>query len=194
MEEPTTWLAAVAAFFSALAALTSVVIATVALVLQGRWSSADALLRVSQQFETTEFRTYRSIIYALERDNFSSWSEEETSAVNTWCAHLDLVASLIESKQLRKSAILKMYGDVTLRTIYQVAPYCNHQVGIRGPQFLLPLRTLTYELIKTWRREARYKRFPITIGFPAQPQLRVNPDLFDSDDAVVKFRVKRKLR
>ncbi|WP_173076581.1 hypothetical protein [Phytohabitans rumicis] len=174
---------------AALAGFSSAIAAALAVRLQRRWGSTDAFLRIAQQFETPEFRKHRTVIYNLERDSFQSWSEEETAAVNAWCAHLDLVAVLIQSRQVGKVAFLNLYGDVVLRTIYQIAPYCNHQITIRGKQFLLPVRLLSGTLVRTWRKRAGGRRYPITIGFPAKPQVRVNPDLFDSDDAVLAFRV-----
>ncbi|MGH8601733.1 MAG: DUF4760 domain-containing protein [Gammaproteobacteria bacterium] len=177
------------------AALGSALAATIAVRLQRRWHSADAFFRIAQVFETPDFRQYRSLIYNLNRDEYSSWSDEQVNAVNAWCAHLDLVATLVQEGQINERALLNMYGDVLLRTVYQIAPYCNHQITIRGRQFLLPLRILTTQMIKLWRKRAQRKRYPITIGFPAQPALRVNADLFDSDESVLDFRVTRgKLR
>jgi hypothetical protein len=53
---------------------------------------------------------------------------------------------------------------------------------------------LTGDLLRTWRKRAKRRRYPITIGFPAQPQLRVTPDLFDGDEAVAAFRVDRRFK
>lgn len=94
----------------------------------------------------------------------------------------------MQSRLIAVRPFLDMYGDVTLRTIYQIAPYCNAQVNTRGPQFLLPTRTLTGQLVKLWRAEARRKRYPLTIGFPALAHVRMNPDLFDSDQELLRFR------
>jgi hypothetical protein len=186
-------LAAVGAGMSAIAAVTSSTAAVIALRSQGRWHSSDALIRVSTQFEVAEFRRYRTIVYDLDRSTYASWPDEQKNAVNAWCAHLDLIAVLVQSGHIDEIALLNIYGDVVLRSIYQVAPYCNYQASFRGPQFLLPLRMQTTALVKTWRKQAKRKRYPITIGFPAQPQVRVNPDLFDSDSDVLKFRVDSKL-
>lgn len=188
------WLAATTTAASALAAIASALAAWFAVRLQRRWGAADAFARISAQFENAAFRRYRTMIYTLDRHAFHDWTEEQTTAVNAWCAHLDLVAVLIQSRQLARVAFLDLYGDVVLRTIYQIAPYCNHQVTIRGKQFLLPLRRLTDDLVHMWRRQAKRRRYPLTIGFPAQPHLRVNPDLFESDDAVLAFRVGRRIR
>ena len=95
---------------------------------------------------------------------------------------------MILADQMEKRAFLLMYGDVVFRTIYQIAPYCNAQGRTRGPQFLLPIRMLTEEMVSLWRAEAKAGRYPLTIGFPALPGVRVNPDLFDSDTDLLTFR------
>lgn len=161
---------------------------------QHRWGATDAFLRISDQFERDTFREYRTIVYTVDRNAFASWSDDQVKAVNAWCAHLDLVAILVQTKQINEIAFLNMYGDVFLRTVYQIAPYCNHQISTRGKQFLLPIRLLAGDLVRTWRRRAKHRRYPLTIGFPAQPQLHVTPDLFDSDEAVMRFRVDHRLK
>jgi hypothetical protein len=188
------WASLVAAIGAAVAGIGAAVAAALTVRQQHRWGATDAFLRVSDQFERESFREYRTIIYNINRDSFASWTEEQNKAVNAWCAHLDLVAILVQTKQVDEAAFLNLYGDVFLRTIYQIAPYCNHQISIRGKQFLLPIRLLTGDLVRIWRRRAKHRLYPLTVGFPAQPQLRVTPDLFDSDDAVMRFRVDRKLR
>jgi hypothetical protein len=127
-------------------------------------------------------------IYRLDRVDFSGWTDEERHAVDAWCAHLDLCAALVLADQIEKRAFLLMYGDVVFRTIYQIAPYCNDQSRTRGSQFLLPIRMLTAEMVALWRAEARAGQYPLTIGFPALPGIRVNPDLFDSDPDLLTFR------
>ena len=148
-------------------------------------------MRISDRFESSEFRAYRKTIYSLDRTAFTQWSPTQQSAVDAWCAHVDLASALAQSRQLGTLPFLNMYGDVTLRTVYQIAPYCNEQARTRGDQFLLPTRIFTNDLVKLWRKQARKKRYPLTIGFPALPQVRMNPDLFNSDDELMIFRRKR---
>ncbi len=188
------WASLAAAVGAAVAGIGAAIAATLTVRQQHRWGATDAFLRISDQFERENFREYRTIIYNIDRDAFASWSEEQVKAVNAWCAHLDLVAILVQTKQVDETAFLNLYGDVFLRTIYQIAPYCNHQIGIRGKQFLLPIRLLAGDLVRIWRRRAKRRRYPLTVGFPAQPQLHVTPDLFDSDDAVLRFRVDHKFK
>jgi hypothetical protein len=188
------WASLAAAVGAAVAGIGAAVAAGLTVRQQQRWGATDAFLRISDQFEREAFREYRTIIYNIDRNAFASWSDEQTKAVNAWCAHLDLVAILVQTKQINETAFLNLYGDVFLRTVYQIAPYCNHQIGIRGQQFLLPMRLLIADLVRIWRRRAKYRRYPLTVGFPAQPQLRVTPDLFDSDDAVMRFRVDNKIK
>lgn len=191
---PSSWIPVTAAAASAVAGVSAAIAAAISARLQRRWGASDAFLRIADQFEREAFRKYRTIIYQIDRNDFGSWSDEQAESVNAWCAHLDLIATLIRANQISKVAFLNLYGDVVLRTIYQIAPYCNHQIAVRGKQFLLPLRLLTADLVRTWRKRAHRHRYPLTIGFPAQPHLRVNPDLFDSDDAILAFRVDRKIR
>jgi hypothetical protein len=188
------WVSITAAVASAVAGIGAAIAAVLAARQQRRWGATDAFLRVAEQFEREPFREYRSIIYSVDRNAFQSWSDDQVKAVNAWCAHLDLVSVLVQSDQINEAAFLNLYGDVVLRTIYQVAPYCNHQITIRGKQFLLPLRLLSNDLVRIWRKRAARRRYPLTIGFPAQPHLRVNPDLFDSDDAVMAFRVDHRIK
>jgi hypothetical protein len=188
------WASLAAAVGASVAGVGAAFAAALTVRQQHRWGATDAFLRISDQFEREAFREYRTIIYTINRDAFASWSDEQVKAVNAWCAHLDLVAILVQTKQVDETAFLNLYGDVFLRTIYQIAPYCNYQIGVRGKQFLLPIRLLTGDLVRIWRKRAKRKRYPLTVGFPAQPQLRVTPDLFDSDDAVIRFRVDHKLK
>jgi hypothetical protein len=188
------WLSLAAAVAAAVAGIGAAIAAALTARQQQRWGATDAFLRVADQFERESFRNYRSIIYEIDRNAFQTWSDEQVKAVNAWCAHLDLVATLVQAHQINEIAFLNLYGDVVLRTIYQIAPYCNHQIGIRGKQFLLPLRLLAGDLVRTWRKRAKRRRYPLTIGFPAQPKLRVTPDLFDSDEAVITFCVDHKLK
>jgi hypothetical protein len=186
-------LSVAAAVASAVAGIAAATAAAIAARQQRRWGATDAFLRIADQFERDAYRSYRSIVYAINRDAFRDWTDEQTKAVDAWCAHLDLVAVLVQSNQINETIFLNLYGDVMLRTIYQIAPYCNYQITIRGKQFLLPLRLLAVDMVKIWRKRAAKRRYPLTIGFPAQPHLRVNPDLFDSDEAVVAFCVNKTL-
>jgi hypothetical protein len=177
----------VTAALSATSALLLAVIAGIAARLQRRWGTADAFLRIYDQFESPLFREHRRLIYELDRAGYGQWSPDDRAAVDAWCAHLDLVATLVQAGQLDLLSVLNMYGDVMLRTIYQVAPYCNSQGRTRGRQFLLPMRLLTTDLVTLWRKRASKHRFPLTIGFPSQ-EIKVNPGLFDSDDEILEFR------
>ncbi|MDP4506730.1 hypothetical protein [Nonomuraea turcica] len=83
----------IAAIASAVSGLGAAIAAAIMIRLQRRWSSADTLLRVSEVFESVAFRKYKTIIYRLDRNSFSSWNEDEVASVNAWCAHLDIVSS-----------------------------------------------------------------------------------------------------
>jgi hypothetical protein len=188
------WIPLVISASSALASAGSAAIAIAATRLQQRRGTVEAFTKISNVFETKDFRRYRVAIYQLDRMAFTSWSEAECHAVDAWAAHLDLIAVLIQAKQLNRESILNMYGDVIARTLYQIAPYCNAQVKIRGRQFMLPTRVFVREFVKLWRRQAEKNLYPLTIGFPSQPNIRTNPDIFDSDDEMVLFRIEKPRR
>lgn len=186
-------IAAVTAVASAVAGVSSALTALLAIRLQKRWGATDVFIRIAEQLENPELRKHRRVVYSIDRNAFETWTPEQTASVDAWCAHLDLVSVLAQSRQVDKVAFLNLYGDVVLRTIYQVAPYCNHQVEIRGSQFLLPLRLLTGDLVRLWRKRSRRHYYPTIIGFPTQPSVRLSPDVFDNDEAVRAFRVDRRL-
>lgn len=177
------------AFLAAIAAAASALAAIALNRLEQRWGSADAFMRVSDRFEADHLRAARRLIYSVDRDEFEKWTEETRQTVEAWTAHLDLVAVLIRARQLDVHSFFGMYGDVVMRTIYQVAPYCRHEAQIRGEQYLLPLRLLTNDFLRLWRCEVKRQRYPWTIGFPAQPTITLNPNTFDGDTAIVEFRL-----
>jgi hypothetical protein len=179
---------------AAVAAVASAVVAVAVARMHRRKGSADAFIQLSSRFELEEFRNYRITIYQLDRHAYGSWNDDEKRAVDAWCAHLDLVAVLVRTGQLDRVALLDMYGDVIMRTLYQIAPYCNAQVKHRGTQFLLPVRKFTGKMVRLWRKQAIKRQYPLTIGFPSQSTIRVNPDLFDSDDEILEFRTDRKAK
>ena len=70
----------------------------------------------------------------------SKWTPEQRSAVDDWLACLDLSLTLYKANAINRDVYMYMFGDVTLRTVYQVVPYCNSEVDARGDQFLIPMR------------------------------------------------------
>lgn len=188
---PTDYASVAIAGFGTVAAIASARAAVILTTSQRVWEAADAYMRISERFESDTFRSYRRKIYALDRSSYTTWADDERQAVEDWCAHLDLVSILVLGSQLNLDALFKMYGDVIIRTIYQIAPYCRHQESLRGEQFLLPLRMLTELLLKHWSREARKGRYPLVVGFPTQPDIKLSVLLFERDDAIVQFRVRQ---
>lgn len=183
------WVPVVISALAAVASMASAATAFFVARMQRRKSAADAFLHLSARFELPEFRHYRVTIYRLDREEYESWTDEEKQAVDAWCAHIDLVAVLTQAGQLDRLSILNMYGDVIMRSLYQIAPYCNAQIRHRGGQFLLPTRMFTADMVRLWRRQAARRKYPLTIGFPSQPKIKANPDLFDSDEHIVDFCV-----
>jgi hypothetical protein len=181
------WLTTVASLLSAITAAVSATIAYIAVRRHARAASSDAFMKVSDKFESEPFRKYRRIVYSLDRLDFESWSEETCNAVDTWIGFYDLVASLIRVGQIDETAFLYMYGDVTLRTIYQVSPYCNAQVASRGEQFELPFRRLGRHLITVWAREAASRNYPTRVGFPSKPTVKLNLATFEADEHIAQF-------
>jgi hypothetical protein len=178
----------IATILSATAAVISAAVAYVAVGRQSLSASTEAFSRITDTLESDRFREYRRIIYRLDRDNFPDWDDHTRLAVDAWLGFFDLVASLIAVEQVDKPTFLYMYGDVALRTAYQVAPYCNCQIEERGDQFELPFRRLIVALYDTWVREAQRNQYPHTIGFPSKPKITLNPELFLSDPHLIDFR------
>lgn len=141
--------------------------------------------------QTHDMRSYKSVIYRVNRAEFGQWSEEETAAVDAWCARLDFIATLVIAGQVNRAQFFSMYGDVFVRTVYQVAPYAMSQSENRGNQFLLPLRRLTYVLPKVWQHQIRRTKYPSSIKIPTQ-SVELTPSLFKTDIAVWKFHWKSK--
>lgn len=181
------WLTIVTSLLSAVTAAVSATIAYIAVRRHTRTASSDAFIKLSDRFESESFRKYRRIVYSVDRLDFDNWSEETCNAVDTWIGFYDLVASLIRVGQVDETAFLHMYGDVTLRTVYQVSPYCNAQVASRGEQFELPFRRMTRHLITVWARESAGGNYPDCIGFPSKPTVKLDLATFGADEHILLF-------
>jgi hypothetical protein len=155
--------------------------------LQKRWGAADTFIRISEKFETAQARANRRAVYDLHRADYDEWTDDERAATEAWCAHLDLVAVLYRANQINRQSLFLMYGDVILRTTYQIAPYWVSQATTRGPQFLLPLRQMMPDLLKRWRLGVRVGDYPDVIGFPRQPTVRLDAGLFEFDHYLHHF-------
>lgn len=191
------WFAVLPAAMSAIAAISSATTAIVVARMQHKKGNVDAFFKLMERFESTELRQYRYQIYSLDRNRQEDWTDKQREAVTAWSAHLDLVASLILSRQVDRRQVFEMYGDVIIRSIYQLAPYCRAEFPSRGTQYLLAVRRLSNWIPNYWRKEILRGSYPSVIGLPGQVTVRLTPDSFaiDSDLRMVKWhKPKRKSR
>lgn len=158
--------------------------------LNTRQVSGDIIYRVIEQLEAHQMREIRRAVYALERDEFLEWDSEITHKVDTWGAELDVVATVLFQEADMK-AFFHLYGDVILRSIYQIAPYGNHQRTIRGKQFLLPLEKFGWKMIKIWKQSVKKGEYPSVIGLPNRPKISLSYDTFMTDKDCQNFLQRR---
>lgn len=192
---------------AAIAATASAVAAYLLYRNQKGWNNSDAFLRITERLESKEMRDIRNhYVYAVQRDDASEWEEAQRIAIDTWGAELERCATVILAEQVDMAAFFRIYGDVLLRSIYQLAPYANAQRAERGNQFWLPMSDLAARVIVTWKRQVLFGIYPGEIGLPHHPELRLTPEVFVEDSetrtflsvsqsgAVFRRRVGRRLR
>ena len=133
-------LIAAATILTALTAFTSLITTWYVIRLDGQRSKSDVFFRLTAVINSDDMRRKRREVYSLSRNEFSKWTPEQRSAVDDWLACLDLSLTLYKANAINRDVYMYMFGDVTLRTVYQVVPYCNSEVDARGDQFLIPMR------------------------------------------------------
>lgn len=185
------WSTLLPASLSAVAALSSATTALIVARIQYQKNTADAFFKIMDRFESAELRKMRYIIYALDRDRHDTWTATEIDAVTTWSAHIDLVASLIMSKRINGRQTFELYGDVLIRTIYILAPYCQSQLSLRGAQYLIALRKLSNRLPNLWKKEMIKGAYTGVVLIPGNSQVRITPGLFRSDKAIAQIKWQR---
>jgi hypothetical protein len=148
--------------------------------LNTRQVSGDVIYRVIEQLEAPPLREIRRMVYALERDKFAEWDKETLQKLDLWGAELDIVATVLRLDS-DTNAFFYLYGDVILRSIYQIAPYANHQRTIRGKQFLLPLEKFGRDLIRIWKLSVKSGEYPHVIGLPNRPTISLSYETFNTD-------------
>lgn len=154
--------------------------------LNTRQVSGDIIYRVIEQLEAPQMREIRRAVYALERDDFLEWDSDTLRKVDTWGAELDVVATVLFQEADMK-AFFQLYGDVIIRSIYQIAPYGNHQRTVRGKQFLLPLEKFGWKMIRIWKISIKKREFPTVIGLPNWPKVSLSVDTFKTDKDCQNF-------
>jgi hypothetical protein len=85
------------------------------------------------------------------------------------------------------AAFFRIYGDVFLRSVYQLAPYANSQRTLRGDQFWLPMSDLATKVIATWEKQVVFESYPAEIGIPHHSGLRLTPQVFAEDKEIQRF-------
>ena len=173
---------------AAIAALASAISAYLLYRNQRGWNNSDAFLRITEQLEAKGMREVRNhYVYAVDRDDAEQWNEAQRTEIDAWGAELERCATVILAEQVEISAFFRIYGDVFLRSIYQLAPYANAQRAVRGDQFWLPMSDLATKVIATWKRELLFGRYPAEIGIPHHPGLRLSPSILAEDDEIQRF-------
>lgn len=190
MASPSTIIIVVLSIFIS---LLSFIIALLVYLIRRREPWAQSLIKIMDRLETDEIRNIRrKIIYRIQRESEGEWvatnhtPEQTKDGIDRWGAEMDLLALLYFSKQFNPVEFFEIYGDVVLRTAYQLAPYANKQRLERGEQFWLPFQKLTLALLGLWSKRANKGLYPEQIGFPGNPT-RITPSEFKNDVHVRQF-------
>jgi hypothetical protein len=184
--QPVLSLAEAVAVISAVIALIAAYAAMLSYRINLRRHLTESLLRIADRLENKDRRSLRRTVYRLSRLEHSKWSSDQKEAVDTWAAELDLISLLLSAKQIDRQSFFQIYGDVVIRSIYQLAPYANAQRQERGRQFLLPLGRLVPQLIRQWQSESRRHNYPEEIGTRGGG-VRVSLAAFREDEACRRF-------
>ena len=172
---------------TALTAFTSLMTTWYVIRLDGQRSKSDTFFRLAAVINSDDMRRKRGKVYALNRDEFSKWTPEQRSAVDDWLACLDLSLTLYKANAINRDVYMYIFGDVTLRTVYQIVPYRNSEVDARGDQFLIPMRIAIPEVVSKWRKLARKNRFPLQLTVSRESQTKITPDSFEGDAGLKSF-------
>lgn len=182
------------AIISALIALASLALNFYVARKNGINSKSDTFFRLYQLINSDHMRDNRYIVYSLDRADYHNWAAFERSAVDSWCACLDLALTLYKERSIDRNAYLYMFGDVTFRTVYQIVPYCNSEILARGEQFLIPMRITLPILLKHWRQAAKKNQYPLQLTISWDRGDKITPDSFEGDDLLYNFSNKSRRR
>ena len=177
-----------ATIFAGVAAVASLVVTYVASKNQNYQAKGASFFQLANLINQEGMRKNRSVVYGLNREEYNDWTEEERRAVDEWCACLDLAMTLYQNNLIDRDAYLFMYGDVTLRTVYQIVYYCNNEVQARGDQFIIPIRLAINDIIKRWDALSKIDMYPIQLTVSNESKAQITPQSFDGDKALKEFR------
>lgn len=145
-----------------------------------RQVSGDVLYRIIDRLEEPSMRELRRTIYSLDRDAFREWDVELQSKVDRWGAELDVISTLL-SQETNITGFFNLYGDVFLRSIYQMAPYGIYQRTQRGDQFWLPIEMFGRRMMKVWQKAASNGEYSRVIGVPGAKNVSLSVETFAVD-------------
>lgn len=168
------------AFISIIIALASALIAYSLFRLSIRQVSGDVLYRIIDRLEEPSMRELRRKIYSLDRDAFREWDAELQSEVDRWGAELDVISTLL-SQETNITGFFNLYGDVFLRSIYQMAPYGVYQRTQRGDQFWLPIEVFGTRMMKVWGKAVKNGKYSRVIGVPGAKSVSISVETFKAD-------------
>ncbi len=156
--------------FALIVSLVSAILSLLSYRIKRREPWVQALFNIMERIETTEMRTIRrEIIYRFPRES-TTWEIKNTSlekiefAIDRWGAEMDMLSLLFFSNQTDNIAFFEIYGDVILRSAYNLAPYVNEKRMERGEQFMLPFQKLSLEMVKIWSKRAKKGLYSKSIG------------------------------
>ena len=172
---------------AATAAVVSAVVAAALFRETRRRQRVELFISVAGRLGTGEYLDLKKTVYELRRDAHADWSEELTDRLDRWCGQLDLLALLLHYKQIDREATFMFYGDVVLRSVYQLAPYVNAEREKRGPQYMQPLQLVLEDLIDLWERLHKEGRYTPQIHLESHTEIGLSPDSLRTDVAVKLF-------
>ena len=188
------------ATFSVLFSLLSLVVSFLIYLIRRREPWVQSLIKIMDRLEKDEIRDIRrKIVYKINRDSQGDWiapgytSEQTKDGLDRWGVEMDLLALLYFSKQFSTAEFFEIYGDVVLRTAYQLAPYANQQRMERGEQFWLPFQKFTLALLGLWIDYSNKGLYPGRIGIPGGSN-KVSPTDFQNDTHMRTFLQANSLR
>lgn len=168
--------------------------------LSHRAGQVDALLKVAEWFREPDVVEARKRIYALDRDNYNDWQEADKKAVDIWVAYVDIVSTLVITRNIDRSDLIRMYGDVLFKTVYLLAPYvCQNQARL-GHQYLKSTQIALPSLIRDWEKLSKRSWFSRQTRkiYPYKIMIRyengstlapttISPVKFKSDTAIMQM-------
>lgn len=173
---------------AAIAAMGSLITAFLVYRMQQGQGRGETLIKIVERLESRQSRDRKNQVYRLhaQREAYVDWPADAQQDVDAWAAELDAIALLVKANQVDRGALLHIYGDVALRSVFIIAAYANEQRAIRGRQFLLPLSDLTAELVAVWQDQAARGAYPSEIGM-RDGSIHFTPRSFVSDPHVATF-------